>query len=184
MRPELEHKLIKRFPYLYRGYYQPMDSTCMCWGFSHCDGWFKIIWMLSLAIEDDLNMPKWKMQYQIWSEHIARKWNNIVYKLSKPRHDDWLANLQNKYFPKKSWNYIGIKWFVWHPNRFNYFSVTQVKEKFGTLRYYCSGNDNICDFIDYAEHASEHTCEACGEYGKLRDDGWLVTQCDKCYKKK
>jgi hypothetical protein len=26
----------------------------MCWGFDHGDGWFDLIWMLSLAIEDEL----------------------------------------------------------------------------------------------------------------------------------
>jgi hypothetical protein len=31
-----------------------MTQTCMCWGFDHGDGWFEIIWQLSLAIEEEL----------------------------------------------------------------------------------------------------------------------------------
>jgi hypothetical protein len=27
----------------------------MCWGFDHDDGWFEIIWQLSLAIEEELS---------------------------------------------------------------------------------------------------------------------------------
>ena len=61
--------------------------------------------------------------------------------------------------------------------------AVQVKEKFGTLRFYINGsNSDAHTVIDWAEHMSEHICEACGNYGKLRDDGWLNTLCDKCWK--
>jgi hypothetical protein len=54
MNAELTQKLLKRFPVLYQDYDSPMTQTCMCWGFDHSDGWFEIIWQLSLAIEEDL----------------------------------------------------------------------------------------------------------------------------------
>ena len=58
--------------------------------------------------------------------------------------------------------------------------ATQVKEKFGTLRFYYSGGDSVIDgMVDMAEAWSAHTCEVCGEVGKIRDKGWIMVRCDK-----
>jgi hypothetical protein len=55
----------------------------------------------------------------------------------------------------------------------------QVKEKFGTLRfYYHGGNDKIDGMVQMAESMSAFTCEKCGALGKLRGRGWLYTACD------
>ena len=55
MNKELTERLLKRFPVLYQDYYSSMTHSCMCWGFDHDDGWFEIIWQLSLALEEELN---------------------------------------------------------------------------------------------------------------------------------
>ena len=62
------------------------------------------------------------------------------------------------------------------------FGITvQVKEKFGTLRFYCHGYDEeILKAIREAEDKSEITCERCGNPGTLRPGGWLKTLCDGC----
>lgn len=62
----------------------------------------------------------------------------------------------------------------------------QIKEKFGTLRFYIIGTDSeeVWDAIDKAERKSATTCERCGAEGKLRKGGWLVTLCDKCHKER
>ena len=58
--------------------------------------------------------------------------------------------------------------------------ATQVKEKYGTLRFYYTGGDDYIDgIIAMAEYMSGVTCETCGVPGKLRDDGWLRTLCDE-----
>ncbi len=56
----------------------------------------------------------------------------------------------------------------------------QIKEKFGTLRFYVSGGDTVTDsFIQFAEYFSGKVCEQCGNPGKIRDDmSWLTTLCD------
>ena len=60
--------------------------------------------------------------------------------------------------------------------------ATQVKEKFGGLRFYIqSGSDAVFALIDEAEALSERTCEMCGEPGKLRGKGWVSTLCDSCW---
>jgi len=59
--------------------------------------------------------------------------------------------------------------------------ATQVKEKFGGLRFYVSGvNDKIQGMISMAESMSYRTCETCGNPGKSSNDGWVVTLCKPC----
>lgn len=59
--------------------------------------------------------------------------------------------------------------------------ATQVKEKFGTLRFYMSGgNDFIDGAIDMAETHSAHICEICGKSGSLeKNRGWWKTLCEE-----
>ena len=68
-----------------------------------------------------------------------------------------------------------------------YIKATQVKEKFGTLRFYMStGIDKIFDLIKVAEKKSAKICEICGQIGQVRTGagGWLITLCNDCYKKR
>lgn len=59
------------------------------------------------------------------------------------------------------------------------FVATQVKEKFGTLRFYMSSmTDEMEDLIYDAEEKSANTCEICGDSGSLNEDGyWLEVRC-------
>ena len=60
----------------------------------------------------------------------------------------------------------------------------QVKEKFGTLRFYYSGGDDIIDgMVRMAEAMTAVTCEVCGASGKQRSGGWIRTLCDEHAKK-
>jgi hypothetical protein len=84
-----------------------------------------------------------------------------------------------------------------HPECF--FAVRQLKEKFGTLRFYYviglkegyQADDDACEavlqyldttvdaIITKAEMDSSAACETCGKPGELRRDGWLKTRCDE-----
>jgi hypothetical protein len=58
--------------------------------------------------------------------------------------------------------------------------ICQVKEKFGTLRFYVnSASDECYKIISKYEKLSSTVCENCGEPGKLRQGGWLATLCDE-----
>lgn len=58
--------------------------------------------------------------------------------------------------------------------------VTQIKEKFGGLRFYYDGGDeHVSGMVRMAESWADHTCEMCGAPGKLRRGGWLTTLCDE-----
>jgi hypothetical protein len=58
-------------------------------------------------------------------------------------------------------------------------TLDQVKEKFGTLRfYYTGGDDYIRGMVRMAESMSGVTCEECGNPGQRRGGGWIYTACD------
>ena len=63
--------------------------------------------------------------------------------------------------------------------------ATQIKEKFGGLRFYAHNTDTLIDgMIWFVEHNSFNVCELCGEQGVLRDNhNWYKTLCEECYKK-
>lgn len=79
------------------------------------------------------------------------------------------------------------------------YEIHQVKEKYGTLRFYIGGSaiDKIAssivdDLVSYAEQMSSVICEVCGaaKYGRIRTryanvftrvkGGWYKTLCDEC----
>ncbi len=170
MNGELTQRLVKRFPVLYQDYHSPMTQTCMCWGFEHGDGWFEIIWQLSLVIEEELGCSWLQKRWFLAKKGFFRRWNRVVYKLSPVQDDkrkqegsgtkedpyrwvvekaprDCLARLAWKLIPPprsddyRSWRAklqrLGFKAFVRWPHTGS--AVLQVKEKFGTLRFYCGG---------------------------------------------
>lgn len=62
-----------------------------------------------------------------------------------------------------------------------YTCASQVKEKYGTLRFYMhSETQEMSYLIQEAEDKSAVTCEACGDPGELRGYGWLSTKCNEC----
>lgn len=59
-------------------------------------------------------------------------------------------------------------------------SPSQIKEKYGTLRFYWHGDlpDLGDEIIKAADHLSGHLCEICGAPGVLRSEsGWWSTRC-------
>ena len=57
-------------------------------------------------------------------------------------------------------------------------TLNQVKEKFGTLRFYYSGGDDYIDgLVTMAESMSGVTCEECGLPGTQTQGGWIKTAC-------
>ncbi len=56
--------------------------------------------------------------------------------------------------------------------------ASQVKEKFGGLRFYVrSATEQQCGMIDMAESLSAHICEVCGHPGRVLVHGAVITRC-------
>lgn len=78
-----------------------------------------------------------------------------------------------------------IDWYLSEPANFTNKStpaqvvVSQVKEKFGGLRfYYAGGDDYIYGLVAMAEGIASCTCETCGAPGKLLRTGWIRVLCE------
>jgi hypothetical protein len=63
----------------------------------------------------------------------------------------------------------------------------QVKEKYGTLRFYftcpAAAYDEAEAAVDFAELESAYTCEVCGRPGRLNKGPWFVVRCAMCEEK-
>lgn len=72
-----------------------------------------------------------------------------------------------------------LQWDIDH-NRQPQIEVTQVKEKFGSLRFYTDvATDRQDGCISMAESMSSRICEVCGCPGATNTEGWLSTRCKK-----
>jgi hypothetical protein len=62
--------------------------------------------------------------------------------------------------------------------KFGHYRTSQIKEKFGTGRWYLSGGSGeMQDIVETWEAATHTICEQCGKPGTLRGGGWNYTAC-------
>jgi len=96
-----------------------------------------------------------------WGFECGDGWYNII--------DSLCATIKNREDNLK-----------FHKKEFAPVVATQVKEKYGGLRFYYTGGDDYIDgAVAMAEYLSEATCETCGAPGKPRGSGWVRTLCDE-----
>jgi hypothetical protein len=64
------------------------------------------------------------------------------------------------------------------------FQINQIKEKFGGLRFYYSGGDDVIrGMVFLAESLSLKICEHCGSTKNVtQTKGWISTLCEDCMK--
>ncbi len=101
-----------------------------------------------------------------WGFECGDGWYNIIDQLCAniQHHVDWAQEQKEKYNRGEGCSQV---------------VAVQIKEKFGTLRFYTNGGDEqIYGMIRMAESMSAVTCEVCGNSGKLRSGGWIRTLCD------
>lgn len=96
------------------------------------------------------------------------------------------ANIQHHIDWSHKSNAWDLKWNAEHPEQqrpvhdiIAQVVVDQVKEKFGTLRFYYSGGDDTIDgMVRMAESMSAVMCEECGAPAETRGLGWIRTLCE------
>ena len=177
MKQELDKKLVDEFPLLYGDRDAPMQSTAMCWGFPR-NGWFDIIWDLSSKLEpliqkfiDDNPNMSCDGCGCVKKSHYGCKTGNPGKCLA--------IHVDPESEEEPPGNYLACfcdEYRSPHPR------ASQVKEKFGGLRFYMThGTDEIFKLVNEAEALSYKTCEECGKPGEGRSDGWVHTLCDTCH---
>ena len=106
--------------------------------------------------------------------------------------DQLMGNIQHHIDWKEKQRNWAIEWNKENPNEpreipdlVSQVTLDQVKEKFGTLRFYYSGGDDRIDgMVTLAEGMSGVICEGCGNPGKRRGGGWIHTYCEPCETKR
>ena len=68
------------------------------------------------------------------------------------------------------------------------YTIVQIKEKFGSLRWYDNGipkeaHDEFHAWLNKYEGFSYDTCISCGKPSTHTTTGWIVPLCDNCGKK-
>jgi len=167
MHPLLDNYLCKKYPKIFAERNLPMTQTCMCWGFAG-DGWFLLLDNLCHNIQRHIDNPGYLQKKCLWNVFV-RLWI------------DWVWN--RVLFPLHiRWSWVCPKW-KYEKKVIPQVVAHQVKEKFGTLRfYYSGGDDEIRGMVDFAESLTYHICEDCGRFHNDvgQTPGWIHTVCPKC----
>ena len=69
-----------------------------------------------------------------------------------------------------------------HKGALKYYRITQIKEKFGELRWYDNGSPEKIwkEIIPKYEEKSSRTCIECGKPAKYIRCGWISPYCEDC----
>ena len=180
---ELDKHLCEKYPRIFRDRNAPMHQTCMFWGFETGPGWGNILKALCGNIQHHIN---WKRQQRarairynrclkraLAGDTLGLTWLYSGNKTPSPwaltRIAEDIATAEYREVPEAVQQVVAI----------------QVKEKFGTLRFYYEGGDDVvAGMVRMAESMSEVTCEECGNSGTQEGAGWIRTTCQEHKKKK
>jgi hypothetical protein len=174
MKKELDEYLCKVYPKMMINRDKSMQETCMCWGFECGDGWFQILNQLMGNIQHHID---WRERQR----NVAIKFRNMAEQLKagdSTLFDEEHKDLLNRdYVEKRKQEFIEDP-LREIPEPVPQVTLDQVKEKFGTLRfYYTGGDDYISGLVSMAESMSGVTCEECGKPGTQTSGGWIKTVC-------
>lgn len=178
MNSELQNKLYKDYPRIFRQRTLPMSQTCMCWGIETGDGWYDIIDRLCSLIQHHVD----------WCRKDRARDLRFNRALKRALQGDKSALIKYHSFNGKVSEHtlksvekdIAAASFAEVKPKFPKIEAVQVKEKFGTLRFYTNHSDEYIDgAIMMAEQMSSVTCETCGKPGELQGGGWLYTACEE-----
>lgn len=186
MNANLDETLCKTFPKIFRDRHADMRTTAMCWGFDHGDGWYNIINQLCGNIQHHID---WTRERRA----TALRYNRALKRALKGDKTDLLMfftfnkeNRKNKVFTTYAIESVEqevsreVPEYRHVPEACPQVVAEQIKEKFGTLRFYYHGGDEVIDgMVRMAESMSGVTCETCGNPGQMRNGGWVRTLCDK-----
>jgi hypothetical protein len=177
MKEELDALLCKTYPKIFVNRYKDMKETCMCWGFECGDGWYNIINTLCSNIQNHVDWSH--KQYKFDTDY-----NSMVADMQSGNFksfDDYATNVSDAFKETRRLEIL--------ENGFREVKqpcpqvvAEQVKEKFGSLRfYYQGGDDYISGMTSFAESLSAIICEGCGVPSKITNTiGWINNLCTAC----
>ena len=161
MSPELEHKLIEKYPILFGDRNKSPRESLMCFGCEHGDGWYDIL--------DNLCGYLTNLQ-ENRSFFLSFKDKEETYDVCFNCPDIAFMQIKEKYGTLRVyWNFKEIDDYELIQSKLK--DPKQLDEYIG--RY----SEMIENAIDFCEYLSSKTCEVTGKAGKLYSKGWCVTLC-------
>lgn len=158
MKKELDEALCAKYPLIFRDRHGDMQHTAMCWGFEVGDGWADLLDTTCALIYAPYEQAVSKYQYAREQEGTSPYRGAAVVTAVDVERARLKMAAAAEDLPV----------------------ATQVKEKYGGLRFYYYGGTPAADaYIEFAESHSERVCEVCGGAGQTRDSGWVHTLCDQ-----
>lgn len=184
MNKESDEALCRDFPKIFRDRYGNKRNTCMVWGFPG-DGWEKIIRIFCTLAQNHIDQSReWRCRFLKNKRGVDRaiKHDKVrEYAVEEYKHyiEPYRSEAIETIVKEPDRLYGG--WGGQEPKACPQVIATQVKEKFGTLRFYYMGGDDFIEGLEaFMNYLSAKTCENCGREGKLRGGGWILCLCDEC----
>lgn len=160
MNSSLQQKLYDKYPKIFAQKDLDKSQTLMCWGITVGDGWFNILDTLCSQIQLHIDTPR---------ENLERYQKYLQASMDRGNEEDikyWANKLEE------------VKQLIEDRPQVE---AVQVKEKYGTLRFYTNHYDDCVNtMINFAEEMSACTCEQCGSPGTPTTGGWIKVQCSNC----
>lgn len=181
MKFELDKQICKEFPKIFAKRNMPPQETNTCFGFECGDGWYNLLHSACSVIQNHID----------WSR--TNRLNALKYNRALKQALNGKPTSLVKYFTFSNGEVnmtnveatIDMAKFREVPEACDQVVAAQVKEKFGSLRFYVYGGDNYTQgVIDMAETLSANTCEECGVPGTIERSSWLQCLCSTCRKNK
>ena len=98
MKEEFDKKLCEKYPKIFKNRNGSMQETCMCWGFSHGDGWYDIIDSLCASIQNHINNKRYQFremsqedfdeEHQVVAAQVKEKFGGLRFYVDGG--DDWV----------------------------------------------------------------------------------------------
>lgn len=166
MSPELEHKLIEKYPKLFGDVNKSPMKSLMCFGCECGDGWYDILDNLCGYLT---NLQESRAFYLGFKQEVIDS-NDKSFDACFKCPDIVFMQIKEKYGTLRVyWNFKEIE---------NYEELRSKLVKPEHLDEYIGKYSDLVDSaVDFCEYLSSKTCEVTGKPGKLYSEGWCVTLC-------
>lgn len=179
MSPEKDAYLCEKYPKIFVERNSTVQESCMAWGFEISDGWFHIIDNACKLIQSHIDWRNKEREKNImFNEAVVKAQSGDLEDLYKALHIDKPNDMTDWQRQRFDEALAGGKREV--SEAVPQFVAEQIKEKFGTLRFYYRGGDEYTNGVaSMAEAMSGCTCEVCGKPGTTGGKGWIKTSCEE-----
>lgn len=184
MSPELEQRLFKKYRRIFKTQCSPSGDAVApdVYAIECRDGWFNLIDKLLSSInehvESSRNQRARDLRYNrafkaALAGNFSYLYNYFQFGLKTYKIEPWVVD--RAHIELENGRIRDLAPLVQQVH------VSQIKEKFGSLRfYYSGGDDHIAGMVSLAESLSGVICEGCGAPGSKTRSGWIRVLCTAC----